>query len=124
MKAFLRSNFFWAKVLPTVFFCVLIAGILYPSGFIGGAVFGTLLITVLLLNLYIKKNWISLMLGVIFTLIFFYLVFAVLSEHSEFPDGTTFEAMRLLLLGLALCVSAMVMGLLMCVPFRRNKMIE
>lgn len=120
MKTFLRTHFFWAKVLPTVFFCVLIAGMLYPPSHTVGIILGFLLISVLLLNLYMKKVWISQLLGAVFTLICLYMLFAVLSEYSEFPDGSTYEAMRLLLAGLALCASTMVMGVLMCIPFKRR----
>ncbi len=119
MKMFLKSNFFWTKVLPTVFFCILMACMMYPPTFtIGWTTIGILPITVLLLNLHIKKDWISQIVGVIFVMIFFYLVFAVLSEYREFPDGTTFDALRLLLVGLALCFTSMTMGVLLCLPFK------
>ena len=122
MKTFLKSNFFWTKVLPTAFYCVLLAGGLYPfsKAGTGSVIVCILLISILLTNLFLKKSWINLIFGVIPAMFFFYLIFAVISEYSEFPSGASYEALRLLIVGLALCFSVIGMGILMCIPFKRE----
>jgi hypothetical protein len=122
MKLFLKSRFFWTKVLPTVFFSVFIAGILYPlsSLTVARGVVCVLLLSILWTNVYLKKVWISSLAGSILSLISFYFIFAVLSEYHEFPDGVSYEALKLLTVGLTLFGSAMLMGILLCLPFRQN----
>jgi NADH:ubiquinone oxidoreductase subunit K len=122
MKTFFKSNFFWTKVLPTAFFCVFAAGTIYPFSTLTLAtgIFCIVLITILLLNLFFKKWWISYIIGVVVFLISFYFVLAVLSDYKKFPDKSSFEALTLLIVGCGLFLSAMVMGIMLCFPFKRK----
>jgi NADH:ubiquinone oxidoreductase subunit K len=122
MKTFIKSNFFWAKVLPTVFFSVIIAGFLYPlpSLTMKMGIVCVSLLSILLLNLYLKKWWVSYIIGVIVFSIAFYFMLAVISDYKKFPDGTSIQALKLIILGLAYCFLAMFMGILLCVPFKRK----
>jgi hypothetical protein len=119
VKSFLKSNFFLTKVLPSVFYSVLVILIVFPPSAlaVGRDIVLILLLSVLLLNLYFKKHWISSVIGGITFFLALYLVFAVLSEYHDFPDGASFEALRLLIVGLILCFSSMFMSTLLCFPF-------
>jgi hypothetical protein len=122
MKTFFKSNFFWTKALPTAFFSVFIIGTLYPFSTLTmvRGIIGVFLMTILLLNLYMKKWWMSYIIGVTLFLISSYFVLAVISEYKEFPDSTSYEALKLLIVGCALFFSAMAMGIMLCFPFGRK----
>jgi hypothetical protein len=109
-------------VLPTAFFSIFIAGILYPLSTltIERGIICVLLLSILLMNLFLKKWWISLMIGTILFFIAFYFVFAVISDYKKIPDSTSFEALKLIIGGLVLFFSAMFMGILLCCPFKQK----
>jgi hypothetical protein len=122
MKKFLKSRLFLTKGLPALFFAIpclieiykAIMGIYQPTAL---EFFAIAIAAILLLNLYFRKYWISCVIGSICGLIFFYLIFAVLSEYSEFPNSGSFEALRLLIVGLLLCFSGITMGILLMLPY-------
>ena len=126
MKKILISRLFLTKGLPALFFVIpslieiykAITGIYKPTAleFIAIAI-----AVILLLNLYFRKYWISCTIGSISGLVFFYLIFAVLSEYFEFPNPGSFDALRLLIVGLILCFSGITAGILLLVPFKSSK---
>ena len=61
MRILFKSNFFWTKMAPTVFICLFIAGSLYPLSIdrISGIIVGVSLISILMVNLFLKQNWIN-----------------------------------------------------------------
>ncbi|MDR2148780.1 MAG: hypothetical protein LBE91_20255 [Tannerella sp.] len=125
MKKFLKSRFFLTKVLPALFFGIFGLGYVYGvlfgksgSGFTPGAMIVIAISTIVILNLYMRKYWISATIGAICALVFFYLIFAVFDEYSEFPNPGSAEALRLLAVGLLLCLSGLAVGILLMIPFR------
>ena len=126
MKKYLKSRFFLTKVLPTLFFSIFAIPCVCYAIFanIKLSTFDIIVITVaaiLLLNLYLRQYWLSYIIGAISVLSFFYLVFAVLSEYSEFPNLASLDALRLLIVGLLLCLSGMTVGILLIIPFKSAK---
>ena len=126
MKKYLKSRFFLTKVLPALFFSI------FAIPWVCYAIFGNgglspidiVVITIaaiLLLNLYMRQYWLSYIIGSISVLIFFYLIFAVLSEYSEFPNLASFDALRLLIVGLLLCLLGITVGILLIIPFKSAK---
>ena len=128
MEKYLKSRFFLTKVLPSLYFGVFgllyIYGILFGKSEVGLRGDGIIVIAItaiVLLNLYMRQYWLSCTIGSICALIFFYLIFAVLSEYSEFPNLASFDALRLLIVGLLLCLSGMTVGILLVIPFKSAK---
>ena len=128
MEKYLKSRFFLTKVLPALYFSIFglwhIYGILFGKSELGLRVDGIILIAIVaivLFNLHMRQYWLSCIVGSICTLIFFYLIFALLSEYSEFPNLASFEALRLLFVGLLLCISGMTVGILLIIPFKPMK---
>lgn len=120
---YLKTRFFLTKVLPTLFFVIpglveiykAIMGIYEPTPL----VFIPIAIgAILVLNLFIRQYWLSCSIGAISTLCFSYLIFAVLSEYLEFPILTSFEALKLLFIGLLLCLSGITVGIMLILPFK------
>ena len=120
---YLKTRHFLTKVLPTLLLvipCLIeiwkaFMGIYEPTAleFIVIAI-----AAILLLNLYFRQYWISCIIGFVCFFVFFYLIFAVLSEYSEFLHPGSFDALRLLLVGLLLCFSGMTAGILLMLPFK------
>ena len=120
---FLRTKFFATKVLPALFFLIpsfieihkAISGIHEPTAleFIAFSI-----AAILPLNLFTRKYWLSCAVGIVSSLGFFFLIFAVFSEYSEFSNPFAFDALRLLTLGLLLCLSGVAMGIMLMVPFK------
>lgn len=120
---YLKTKFLLTKVLPTLFFVIpslieiykIILGIHEPKAleFIAIAI-----AAILLLNLFTRQYWLSFTIGIISTLCFFFLIFAVFSEYSEFSNPIAFDALRLLSLGLLLCLSGLIVGIMLMVPFK------
>jgi len=120
---YLKSWRFLTKVLPALFFVIpslieiykAIMGIYEPTAleFIAIAI-----AAILVLNLFMRQYWLSCSIGAINTLCFFFLIFAVLSEYSEFPNPIAFDALRFLSVGLLLCLSGVTVGIMLMVPFK------
>lgn len=120
---YLRTKFFLTKVLPTLFFVIpsfieiykVISGVYEPTAleFIIMAI-----AAILLLNLFVRKYWLSCTIGVISMLCFFFLIFAVLSEYSEFTNPLASDALQLLSFGTLLCLSGIVVGIMLVIPFK------
>jgi len=120
---YLKSRFFLTKVLPSLFFVIpslieiykAIIGIYEPTAleFIAIAI-----AAVLVLNLFMRRYWLSCSIGAISTLCFSFLIFAVLSEYSEFPNPIAFDALRLLLVGFLLCLSGITVGIMLIIPYK------
>ena len=120
---YLKSRFFLTKVLPSLFFVIpslieiykTTMGIYEPTAleFIVIAI-----AVVLVLNLFIRRYWLSCSIGAISILCFFFLIFAVLSEYTEFPNPIAFDALRLLTVGLLLCLSGITVGIMLIIPYK------
>jgi hypothetical protein len=120
---FLKTRFFLTKVLPALFFVIpslielhkAIFGLYDPTAleFIAIAI-----AAVLLLNLFMRQYWISCIIGTICAFCFFILIFAVISEYSEFPNPMAFDALRLLSIGFLLCLSGITAGIMLMIPFK------
>ena len=125
MKKYLKSRFFLTKVLPALFFSI------FAIPWVCHAIFGNgglspidiVVITIaaiLLLNLYMRQYWLSYIMGAITVLFSLYMILAVLSEHSEFPNSGSSDALQLLITGLLICFSGIALGVLLMIPFKEN----
>ena len=120
---YLKTRHFLTKVLPALFFVIpslieifkAITGIYEPTVLEFTAI---AIAAILILNLYFRQYWISCIIGSFISIIFFFLIFAVLGEFSEFTNTSSFDAFRLLVVGLFLCFSGITVGILLMLPFK------
>ena len=125
MKKFLKSRLFLTKVLPALPYCIVSVSVLYHVLF-GDMTLSALdifmlaITAILLLNLYARQYWLSYIMGAITVLFSLYMILAVLSEHSEFPNSGSSDALQLLITGLLICFSGIALGVLLMIPFKEN----
>jgi hypothetical protein len=132
MKTFLKSRFFWTRLLPVVFFCIATIVVLCPySRF--KVIFGTALLFFPLLNLFLQRKWMSCILGTFYCLFAAYLLFASITEYKELittntePELEKFygvvtiqEGLSVLIRWIVWSFSVTLMGILLCLPFRQK----
>ena len=128
MKTFFKSRLFLTKVIPALYFCIF--GLVYLSGIffgktgVGISTDGVIVFSIaaiVLLNLLMRKYWISYVIGITCFLIFFYFILAVLSEYREFSNLASYDALLLLIVGLLLCFSGIAIGILLMIPFKKTQ---
>ena len=123
---FLKTKFFLTKVIPMLFFVIpclveiykIVSGMYKPAA-LEFTLFA--IAAILVLNLFFRKNWLNRVIGAICVLSFFFLIFSVLSEYFEYSNLLAFEALRLLSVGLLLCLTGISMGIVLMVPIKSAK---